>query len=100
MRIWDPIWLTVFLLRFFIHNVTYIYCTIVSRVMCVACAKLLVSVVLLLLELSVGVGWGWGVFFVHLYFCMFLLSVYGAVAPCFPAVVKSDIFIITVLNLA
>jgi len=40
------------------------------------------SVVLLLLELSVGVEWGWGFFSVHLYFCMFLLSVYGAVAPC------------------
>ena len=52
MRIWDPIWLTVF----FIHNVTYIYCVIVSRVKCVACAKLLVSVGLLLLELFVGVG--------------------------------------------
>ena len=75
MRIWDPIWLTVL----FIHNVTYIYCAIVSRVKCVACAKLLVPVVLLLLELSVGVGGG----FVHLYFCMFLLSVCGAVAPRF-----------------
>jgi len=51
---------------------------IISRVRCAACAKLLVSVVLLLLEL----GWGWG-FSVHLYFCMFLLSVYGAVAPRF-----------------
>jgi len=59
VRIWDPIWLTVFL---FIHNVTYIYCAIVSRVKCVPCAKLLVSVVLLLLELSVGVGWGEGGF--------------------------------------
>ena len=47
---------------FFIHNVTYIYCAIISRVKCVACAKLLASVVLLLLELSVGVGWGWGDF--------------------------------------
>jgi len=60
---------------------------------CVACAKLLVSVVLVLLELSVGVGWGVGGFFVHLYFCMFLLSVCGAVAPRFSAIVKSDIFI-------
>ena len=49
MYIWDPIWLTVFLLWFFIHNVTYMYCAVVSRVKCVACAKLLVSVVLLLL---------------------------------------------------
>jgi len=56
VRIWDPIWLTVFLLRFFIHNVTYIYCAIISRVKCVACAKLLVSVVLLLLELSFKQG--------------------------------------------
>jgi len=38
----------------FIHNVTYIYCAIVSRVKCVACAKVLVSVVPLLLELSVN----------------------------------------------
>ena len=38
---------------FYIHNVTYIYCAIVSRVKCVVCAKLLVSAVLLL-ELSVG----------------------------------------------
>ena len=52
VRIWDSIWLPVF----FIHNVIYIYCAIVSRVKCVACAKLLVSVVLVLLELSVGVG--------------------------------------------
>jgi len=52
VRIWDPKWLTVF----FIHNVTYIYCVIVSRVKFVACAKLLMSVGLLLLELSVGVG--------------------------------------------
>jgi len=29
--IWDPVWLTVF----FIHNVTYIYCAIMSRVKCV-----------------------------------------------------------------
>ena len=29
----------------FIHNVTYIYCAVVSSVKCVACAKLLVSVV-------------------------------------------------------
>jgi len=50
------------LLHYFIPNVTYIYCAIVSRVKCVACAKLLVSVVLLLLELSVGVVWEWGVF--------------------------------------
>jgi len=33
----------------FIHNETYIYCAIISRVTCVACAKLFVSVVLLLL---------------------------------------------------
>ena len=58
----------------FIHNVTYIYCAIVSRVMCVVCAKLLLSVFLLLLELSVGVGRGWGVFFfVHLYVFAFCL---------------------------
>ena len=75
MRIWDPIWLTVF----FSHNVTYIYCAIISRVKCVACVKLLV---LLILELSFGLERGW-VFFVHLYFCMFQLSVYGVVAPRF-----------------
>jgi len=63
VRIWDPIWLTVFLPLFFIHNVTYIYCAIISRVKCVACAKLLMSVVLLFLELSDGVGWEWGFFF-------------------------------------
>jgi len=57
----------------------YLVCFI-SRVKCVACVRLLVSVVLLILELSVGVGGG-GV--AHLYFCMFLLSVYGAVAPRF-----------------
>jgi len=50
----------VFAAVFFIHNATYIYCAIVSRVKCVAWAKLLVSVVLLLLELSVGMGWGGG----------------------------------------
>ena len=33
----------------FIHNETYIYCAIISRVKCVGCAKLFVSVVLLLL---------------------------------------------------
>jgi hypothetical protein len=33
----------------FIHSVTYIYCAIISRVTCVGCAKLFVSVVLLLL---------------------------------------------------
>jgi hypothetical protein len=38
VRTWDPIWLTVFLVRVFMHNVTYIYCVIVSRVRCVACA--------------------------------------------------------------
>ena len=51
------------------------------------------SVVLLLLEFSVGVGCGWGVFRPLVYFCMFLLSVYGAVAPRFSAIVKADIFI-------
>ena len=57
MRLWDPIWLTVFFAAgFYIHNVTYIYCVIVSRVKCVTCAKLLMSVVLLPLLLSVGVG--------------------------------------------
>ena len=63
MCIWDPIWLRVFLLRCLIHNVTYIYCAVISRVKCVACAKLLMSVVLLLLWLFVGVGWGWGLFY-------------------------------------
>jgi len=72
---WDPIWLTVFCCGFFIHNVTYIYYAIISRVKCVACAKLLVSIVLLCFELSVGVGWG--------VFCPLVLlyvsaSVYGA----------------------
>ena len=33
----------------FVHTVTYIYCAIISRFKCVACAQLLVSVVLLLL---------------------------------------------------
>ena len=47
---------------FYTHNVTYIYFAIVSRVKCVVCAELLVSVVLLLLELSVGMGWGWVLF--------------------------------------
>ena len=42
---------------------------------------------------SDGVGWGGFFFLVHLYFCMFLLSVYGAVAPHFSAIVKSNIFI-------
>jgi len=43
----------------------------------------------------VALRWGGdGVFLVHLYFCVFLLSVYGAVAPRFSAIVKSDIFII------
>jgi len=71
------------LLHYFIPNVTYIYCAIVSRVKCVACAKLLMFVVVLLLELSVGVVWGWGGFSSTRYFFMFLLSVYGAVAPRF-----------------
>jgi len=31
-------------------------------------------------------------FFVHLYFCMFLLSLYGAPSR-FSAIVKSDIFV-------
>ena len=51
MRIWDPIWLTVF----FEHNVTYIYYATISRVKSVVCTKLLEFVVLLL-ELSIGVG--------------------------------------------
>jgi len=39
VRIWDPIWLTVFLLWFFpVHKVTYIYCAITYRVKYVACA--------------------------------------------------------------
>ena len=38
--------------------------------------------------------WDDGFFSVHLYFCVFLLSVYGAVAPRFSAIVKSDIFIL------
>jgi hypothetical protein len=33
----------------FIHNVTYIYCAVASRVKCVAWAKLLVPLVFLLL---------------------------------------------------
>ena len=41
-----------------------------------------------------GVGWRWGDFFVHLYFCMFLFSVYVAVRPRFSTIVKSDIFIV------
>ena len=40
-----------------------------------------------------GAGVGFLFFFVHLYFCMFLFSVYGAVAPRFSAIVKSNIFI-------
>jgi len=78
VRIWDPIWLTVF----FIHNVTYIYFAIISRVKCVTCAKLLVSVVLLLLELFVGMGWG--VFFLSTFTSVcFCFLFYGAVAPRF-----------------
>ena len=48
----------------FIHNVTYIYCAIISRFKCVACAKLLVSVVLLFCSspLEWGVGEGGGFF--------------------------------------
>jgi len=42
VRIWDPTWLTVFLLWFFfVHKVTYIYCAIICSVKYVACAKLL-----------------------------------------------------------
>jgi len=40
---------SVFAAVFLINGVTYIYCAIISKVKCVACAKLLVSVVLLLL---------------------------------------------------
>ena len=44
VRIWDPIWLTVILLRFFsVHKVTYIYCAIIYRVKYVVCAKLFVG---------------------------------------------------------
>jgi len=39
---------SVFAAVYCIHNVTYIYCAIISRVKCVACAKLLMSAVLLL----------------------------------------------------
>jgi len=43
-RIWDPIWLTVFLLWFFsVHKLTYIYYAVICRVKYVACAKLLVG---------------------------------------------------------
>jgi len=43
-RIWDPIWLAVFLLWFFsVHKVIYIYYAIAYRVKYVACAKLLVG---------------------------------------------------------
>ena len=61
-----------------------------------ACAKLLMSAVLLCsspLEWGGGGGGvGVGVFSVHLYFCMFLLSVWEAVSPLFySAIVKSDI---------
>jgi len=42
VRIWDSIWLTVFLLWFFsVYKVTYIYYAIICRVKYVACAKLL-----------------------------------------------------------
>jgi len=42
-RIWDPMWLTVFLLwSSSVHKVTYIYYTTICRVKYVACAKLLV----------------------------------------------------------
>jgi len=70
---------SVFLRFFYVHDVTYIYYAILSWVKCVACAKLLMSIVLLLLELSVGVGWG-RLFFVHLYFCMFVLPCMGRVS--------------------
>jgi len=40
---------------------------------------------------GVGVG-GVGFFPAQLYSCMFLLSVYRAVAPRFSAIVKSDFF--------
>jgi len=42
VRVWDPIWLTVFLLWFLsVHKITYIYYAIIYRVKYVACAKLL-----------------------------------------------------------
>ena len=41
VRIWDPIWLTVFLLWFFsVRKVTYIYYAIISRVQYVALCTL------------------------------------------------------------
>jgi len=66
---------SVFTAVYFIHNMTYIYCAIVSRIKCVACAKLLKSVVLLLLELSLGMGRGGGFFrpLVLLYVSVFCL---------------------------
>jgi len=78
----------------FIHNVTYIYYAIISRVMCVSCAKLLVSVVLLLLEHSVGVGGGNGGVFPStcISVCFSFLFV-GRFEPRFSAIVKSDVFI-------
>jgi len=39
LRVWDPIWLTVFCCGFYTHNVTYIYYAIISRVKYVACAN-------------------------------------------------------------
>jgi len=90
VRIWDSIWLTVF----FIHNVIYIYCAIVSRVKCVwRVQSYLCPSFLCFWSSLLELGRVLGGFFVHLYFCMFLLSVCGAVATRFSAIMKSDIFI-------
>jgi len=60
---------SVFAVVYFIHNVTYIYYAIISRVKCVVRSKLLMSAVLLLCSSPLECGGG-GVFFsVHLFLC-------------------------------
>ena len=66
----------------FIHNVTYIYCAIISRVKCVVCKTTCVRCSSAFVALHWS-GVGVGVFLIHLYFCMFLLSVFGAIAARF-----------------
>jgi len=74
--VWVPIWLTVFLLRFVYTQCDLYLLCVVCKTTCVRCCSAFGA-----LRWS-GVGAG-GFFFVHLYFCMFLLSVCGAVLPRF-----------------